>query len=167
MSCGRIGFDAGPMSSDAGPGPCPLHIADPAPPFWLAQGTFAAVADPAGSGGQVWVSTGLVPFAASFILPFKVNDRLIGLEFDAYGDGGGGGLTQLEAIYLPDYAPNRQISSTGEDIGRKAQWGKVSLPDLQSVVLTGGSVEMHFNVTERGYYIGMVTPIIERPCTNP
>lgn len=76
-----------------------------------------------------------------------------------------GGLLQLEAIYQPVGLPY-QILSRSEDIGRDTKWGNVAMPSLDTPALSAGAVWVQFFVTEVGYYIGMVTPVLERPCDS-
>lgn len=54
----------------------------------------------------------------------------------------------------------------GEFFGSPAPWGHVLFLDFQSTVLSGGSVLVRFDVTEAGFYIGLVTATFERPCPN-
>lgn len=160
--------DAGSLDSltDA-PSQCPIEIMTPAPPTWRAQGQgpFVLAADPAGSGGLVWVSNSHIPAPASFSVPFQVGDRITGLVFAAYGNGSAAGLKNIKVLYQPDEMSSWQILAMGEDLGRKAQWGQVEFAKFQPTVLDVGAIcWVQFDVTEAGYYIGMVTPVIERPC---
>ena len=130
----------------------------------LAQSQVLAV-DPAGGGGLVWISNSHIPAPASFSVPFQVGDRITGLVFAAYGNGSAAGLKNIKVVYQPDEMSSWQILAMGEDLGRKAQWGQVEFAKFQPTVLDVGAIcWVQFDVTEAGYYIGMVTPVIERPC---
>lgn len=150
------------------PGPCPVEIRIPAPPSWRTRGPFVQAADPAGSGAQVWASSGSTIAAASFSVPFRAGDRLTGLTFAAYGNGNiaGGGLQHIQVIYQPDALSSWQILAMGEDLNRDSQWGQVELQVPPTVLDVGAICWVQFGVTEPGYYIGMVTPIFERPCPS-
>jgi hypothetical protein len=148
------------------PGPCPTEIMTPAPPAWLKHGPFVLAADPAGGGELVWISNGQIPAPASFSVPFQIGDQITGLVFAAYGSGGAGGLRNARVIYQPDDMSNWQILGASADLGRKAHWGQVEVK-LQPTVLDIGAIcWVQFDVTEPGYAIGMVTPILERPCPS-
>jgi hypothetical protein len=134
------------------------------PSSWVAQGPFVLVADPTGRGAQVWVSNTNVPADASFTLPFKAGDRMTGLLFNAYGNGSVAGLKNIELVYQP--GASNQVLGMGEYFGNPAPWGHVLFPGLQSTVLSGGSVLVRFDVTEAGFYIGLVTATFERPCPS-
>jgi hypothetical protein len=91
----------------------------------------------------------------------------MGLSFLAYGNGTGEGLKQLEVVYLPDGTSSYQtLAGATDDLGRNAQWGKVGFANFHAATLDRGSLWVQFYLTEAGYTIGMVTPIVERPCTT-
>jgi len=168
-ACGKVKTGAPDHPPDAGliddaPSQCPIHIAEPAPPSWLEPGVFTPATDPAGGHAQVWVSGSAVPSVASFSLPFKVGDRITGLMFDAYGSGASEGLRNIYVLYEPPGGQNFENLGMGEDVGRNAKWGQVVLDHIQPTGISGGELWLQFTVTEQGYYIGMVTPILERPC---
>ena len=170
-ACGSVTTGASQVPPDAAPpdspNSCPVSVTNIAlPSSWSVQGPFVLVADPAGSGAQVWSSNAHVPNDASFFVPFKAGDRIIGLVFAAYGNGSDAGLRSLEVVYQPRPGVSVQISGMGEDLGRPAQWGDVVFPGFQSTVLSGGLVVVRFDVTEAGYYIGKVTATFERPCPS-
>jgi hypothetical protein len=54
----------------------------------------------------------------------------------------------------------------GEYLGSPTPWGHVVFLGFQSTVLSGGSVLVRFDVTEAGFYIGLVTATFERPCPS-
>ena len=145
---------------------CSIKIMDPLPPAWLLQGPFVQAADPAGRGAQVWISNSHVPSAASFTVPFVVGDRITGLVFDAFGNGSNSGLQHIEVIYQPDGAAGQNLGS-GDDLGRKAQWGQVGFTGFQPAVLSRGALWVQFDVSEVGYYVGMVTATFEHPWPCP
>ncbi len=171
VGCGRVKSsvpepEGPPDASTADATGCTVRIVDPEPPRWMAQGPFRLVGDPAGGPAQVWASIGSVPSSAAFVVPFKAGDRIVGLTFTGYGTGDPmGGLLQLEAIYQPVGLPY-QILSRSEDIGRDTKWGDVAMSSLDTPALSAGAVWVQFFVTEVGYYIGMVTPVLERPCSR-
>jgi hypothetical protein len=164
--------DASQVPPDAAPdspSSCPSSVVDRAlPSSWVTQGPFVLVADPTGRGAQVWVSNTNVPADASFTLPFKAGDQITGLVFNAYGNGSNGGdagLKDIELVYQPPGASN-QILGMGEYFDNPAPWGHVVFLGFQSTVLSGGSVLVRFDVTEAGFYIGLVTATFERPCPS-
>jgi hypothetical protein len=170
-ACGSVTTGASQVPPDAAPpdspNSCPVSVTNIAlPSSWSVQGPFVLVADPAGSGAQVWSSNAHVPNDASFFVPFKAGDRITALVFKAYGNGSDAGLKYLEVVYQPRPGVSVQISGMGEDLGRPAEWGYVTFPDFQSTVLSGGLVVVRFDVTEAGYYIGNVTATFERPCPS-
>ena len=74
---------------------------------------------------------------------------------------------QLKVVYLPDGTANYQtLAGPTDDLGRKARWGEVGFVNFQAAALDRGSLWVQFYLTEAGYYIGQVTPILERPCTT-
>ena len=183
-ACGKVGFDAppappdsalldaapvdaatldAPPPPDASPSTCPQHIADSMPPLWFDRSDFDVVADPAGSKALVWKSNGSNP-TASFIVRFQDGDRFTGLSFSAYGDGNSG-LRNIQVIYQPSISSMPQILAMRDDLGRAAEWGQVTFPGFQQVVLSGnGGVSVQFDVVGTGYYIDQVTPVLDRPC---
>jgi hypothetical protein len=173
-ACGNVNTSAPQPDAlaDAAPAdamnPCPLKIMNPAPPSWLMQGSFEPALDPAGSHAQVWRSSGRIPSPAAFSVTFMAGDRITGLVFDAFGNGSNAGLQTIEVIYSPDLnGPGYQILGRGDDLGRKAQWGQVGFTDFQPAVLSSSSaLWVRFDVSEVGYYLGMVTPTFERPCPS-
>jgi hypothetical protein len=69
-ACGHVTTGASQVPPDAAPpdspSSCPISVANSALPLsWFAQGPFVLVADPAGSGDQVWVFNPHVPSDAS------------------------------------------------------------------------------------------------------
>jgi hypothetical protein len=111
-ACGHVTTGASQVPPDAAPdspSSCPSSVVDRAlPSSWVTQGPFGLVADPTGRGAQVWVSNADVPSDASFVLPFKVGDRITGLLFNAYGNGSDAGLKNIELVYQP---PGQAIRS--------------------------------------------------------
>jgi len=67
-------------------------------------------------------------------------------------------------MYQPDATMPVLVLASGQDLGRKADWGDVVLPDFKPVDLTGGHLWVQFTVTEQNYYFGAVTPVFEHPC---
>jgi hypothetical protein len=105
-ACGHVTTGASQVPPDGAPpdssSSCPISVANSTlPSSWSLQGPFVLVADPAGSGAQVWGSNAHVPSDASFFVPFQVGDRITGLVFSAYGNGSDAGLKYLEVIYQP------------------------------------------------------------------
>ena len=128
---------------------------------------FVQAADPAGLSALVWISNSHVPSAASVRVPYVLGDRITGLVFDAFGNGSNSGLQHIEVIYQPDGA-TRQILGSGDDLGRKAQWDQVGFTGFQPTVLSrGGALWVQFDVSEVGYYGGMVTATFEHPWPCP
>jgi hypothetical protein len=134
------------------------------PPQWFARADFDVVNDPAGTKGQVWKANGSSP-SGSFVVRFQDGDRLDGLAIEAYGDGSPGGLKNIQVLYQPDASVPQHAIATGDDLGRGPKWGAVTFPNLQPTVLSSnGAVTVLFDVIGTGYYIGQVTPTLERPC---
>jgi hypothetical protein len=143
------------------------HVEVPALPMWNVLGPFGTTDDPAGSGVTVWKAGDHVPAVAAFNVPFQVGDQITELSFRAYGNGTGEGLKQLEVVYQSGDPPTYQIlAGPTDDLGRKAQWGRVGFANFHVATLEAGSLWVQFYLTEAGYYIGQVTPILERPCTT-
>lgn len=163
-SVDTVPVDATPVDAMSS---CSIKIMDPLPVAWLQQGPFVQAADPAGGAAHVWISSNHVPSAASFGMPFVVGDRITDLVFDAFGNGSSSGLQHIEVIYQPDGAAGRILGS-GDDLGRKAQWGQVVFTGFQPAVLSrGAALWVQFDVLEVGYYVGMVTATFEHPWPCP
>ncbi len=153
-----------PDAPSGNPGPCPMHVANAALPVWFGNGGFTLDKDPAGSGGAAWRSSGSLVYSTSFVVPYEDGDTITGLTIEAYGTGGSGGLQSIQVTYRPDPASFKILGQANDD-GRGAQWGQIVFPGFQPAVLSAaGLVEVSFTVTELGYYVGRVTPVIERPC---
>lgn len=155
-----------PDAPSGNPGPCPMHIANAALPVWFGNNGFTLDKDPAGSGAAAWRSNGHLVYATSFVVPYEDGDTITGLTIEAYGTGGGGGLQNVQVIYRPDPASFKILGQV-DDNGRKAEWGQINFPGFQPTTLSAaGIIEVSFTVTELGYYLGRVTPTIERPCNK-
>lgn len=59
-----------------------------------------------------------------------------------------------------------QILGASDDLGRAAQWGQVEVKLQPTVLGVGAICWVQFDVTEPGYAIGMVAPILERSCPS-
>lgn len=179
-ACGRILFDEHPPSAppdatspdaprkDAGSPDAPhlCRVTEAAQPMWVKQGPFLPTSNPTGAPGIVWVATISGPPDASFAIPFRAGDRIVGLSFDGFGNSGAVNLTGLKVFYQPDEKSNWQELAAGDDNGRQSMWGKVTFSSFVPTDLAEGSkVWVQFSVTGGvGYYLGQVTPVIERPC---
>lgn len=153
--------DAQPDAQPDASGSC--HIANSMPPMWVDSRDFTLVDDPTRRHPLVWVSNGAAP-SGSFTVAFADGDRITGLAVEAYGNGSAG-LRNIQAAYKPSAGAPWQTLATGEDLGRAAQWGQVSLPNFQAAVLSSsGQILVTFDVTGTGYFIGPVTADLERDC---
>lgn len=178
--CGRVGFQDQDARPPDAPMPVPVPVdaapADAAPPdsaalcrtdkpsrpMWTDEGPFVDVGSTVGV--IAYLATGHVPAPASFDVPVNAGWRILGFSFKAYGDGSNLGLTGIQVMYQPDATMPVLVLASGQDLGRKADWGDVVLPDFKPVDLTGGHLWVQFTVTEQNYYFGAVTPVFEHPC---
>lgn len=184
-ACGKVHSDITPTPTDPpdaqpdalvspaldapnGTPPCTTRIANAALPVWFGNDGFELAKDPAGSGAWVWVSGGsMLPVATAFVVPYHDGDQITGLTFVAYGDASPNGLQSIEVTYRQDATSGPQILAKTNDLGRGAQWGQVTFPNFQPAALSeSGLLWVRFTVTEFGYYIGKVTPVLERPCSK-
>lgn len=176
-ACGNVHSDATPApvgttppdaQPSPGPLPCSTHVAKPVIPARFLAGGFGPARDPVDNSRWVWVSNGITASTSTaFVVPYHDGDQITGLTIEAYGNGSAKGLQDVEVLYQPDLVSTLQTLGKVDDLGRSAQWGQIAFPGFRPAILSeAGNLWVQFTVNETGYYIGRVTPAIERPCSK-
>lgn len=113
----------------------------------------------------VWGATGTVPEKAVFQIPFQGGDRILGVSFDAVGDPGGKGLSEVHVYYVGNLAGYAIELASGSDTNRSSQeWGRFDMEVEPTDLASDGVVWVELSVAAVDYYVGLARTLVQRTC---